>query len=136
MTVTDLKTPSATNGVTPDLGTASVRTPTVERSIPTRFEMVSAVVRATSCTDDAAEGLVGWLTERVEATPADGRAHTHDVGRHGMTHHAVFSKVIPDNTASTPGSAHGVLEHGLGARLTHTRGGRDQCVMQVEVIRQ
>ena len=102
----------------------------VQPSRPTEFEMASAVVLETGCTQQRAEAFAKMCQTAVakcdhrgiyQLTPSD------------LSLHGVFVKVMPDGKRARPGSAHDIINRGVGATLIHGRTGRDQCIITIEV---
>lgn len=115
---------------------------------PSSDEVVKAIVtechaKGVTCTERQARRIIGFMCyltgERRRARYTEWERHLTD--REIARFHAQLDVVMPDDTASTPGSAHALLErHALGneaakRQLVHTKSGsvaRD-CTVWVSV---
>ena len=101
-----------------------------QSSRPTDFEMASAVVLESGCTQEDADGLIKFLHKAVAGADSDG---IYRIPRAELAaHHQLFSTVCPDEYRARTGSAHATIERGLGTTILHTRT-QDNCAIAVGV---
>ena len=134
MTITEPNVATAATIPTPYPDTISPR--------PTSDQIRSAIMKQTGCSKRRARRFIAFLRDQIScARSEDGYGPVHLTQEEIDEFHPMLELVMPDDTASTPGSAHDLIERGLLSAhrgelsITHTKGGptAEDCVTVVEV---
>lgn len=89
--------------------------------VPTRDEVVLAIMAETKCTTVAANGVIDFWWGVVTEGILDPERRPHALTHWEMTAiHSTMDAFMPDDQVATPGSAHDLLERYLSDRLPVT----------------